>query len=58
MDESRAERETIILSLQIVLYLIDDIGLCRLVISCMDIDPWWFIHDHEIFVFVEDTELG
>jgi hypothetical protein len=57
MDESRTKCETIVFSLQIVLYLIDDIGLCRLVISCMDIDPWWLVHDHQILILVEDEEL-
>jgi hypothetical protein len=56
MDESRTKCKTIILSLQIVLYLIDDIGFCRFMISCMDIDPWWLIHDHQILILVEDRE--
>jgi hypothetical protein len=54
MHECRPERETIIASLEIVLYLIDDIGLLCLVVSCMDIDPGWLIHDHEILIFIED----
>jgi hypothetical protein len=58
MDESRTKCEAIILSLQIVLYLIDDIGFCRFMISCMDIDPSGLIHDHEVFILVEDVECS
>lgn len=56
MDEGRTKCEAIIFSSEIVLHLIDDIRLCCLMISCMNIDPWWLIYNHEIFILVEDFE--
>jgi hypothetical protein len=56
MHEGWTECETIISSPQIILYLIYDIGLSGLVISCMDIDSWWFVDDHDIFIFIDDRE--
>ena len=58
MDESRSERETIVSPLQIVLYLIDDIGFRGLVVSGMDIDPGWLVDDHEVLILIEDAQLG
>jgi hypothetical protein len=43
--------------MEIVLYLIDDIRLIGLMIPCVDIDPSWFIHYHEILILIEDLEF-
>jgi phosphatidylserine/phosphatidylglycerophosphate/cardiolipin synthase-like enzyme len=56
MYQCWTEREAIIFSSEIVLYLIDDIGLICLVISSMNIDPSRFIHNHEICILIEDRE--
>jgi hypothetical protein len=57
MYKSWSECETIILPMEIVLYLIDDIRLIGLMIPCVDIDPSWFIHYHEILILIEDLEF-
>jgi hypothetical protein len=56
VHECWTERETIILSSEIVLHLIDDIGLGCLVISGMHVDPGWLVHHHQVLILIEYRE--